>query len=76
KADFLLPLKGNQPTMEAEVGAYFDTAPEGELVSKTAVEKGHGRIETRLYTASKEVEWRCHVDACYLSIAVTAPRPT
>jgi predicted transposase YbfD/YdcC len=57
KADFLLPLKGNQPTMEAEVGAYFDTAPEGELVSKTAVEKGHGRIETRLYTASKEVEW-------------------
>src|SRR5208283_2134314 len=57
KAEFLLPLKGNQPTMEADVGSYFDTAPAGELVSKTAVEKGHGRIETRVYTASKEVEW-------------------
>ncbi len=55
KADFLLPLKGNQPTMEAEVGAYFDTAPHDELVAKTVVEKGHGRIETRTYVASKNV---------------------
>jgi predicted transposase YbfD/YdcC len=57
KADFLLPLKGNQPIMEAEVEAYFDTAPADELVRKTTVEKDHGRIETRLYTASKEVDW-------------------
>src|SRR5271154_6321840 len=57
KADFLLPLKGNQPTLEAEVGAYFETAPADELVSKATVEKGHGRIETRLYTASKVVDW-------------------
>ena len=33
KADFLLPLKGNQPTLEAEVEAYFETAPAEELVS-------------------------------------------
>jgi predicted transposase YbfD/YdcC len=57
KADFLLPLKGNQPNMEAEVEAYFNTAPADELVRKTTVEKDHGRIETRLYTASKEVDW-------------------
>jgi predicted transposase YbfD/YdcC len=57
KADFLLPLKGNQPTLEAEVEAYFETAPADELVSKTTVEKGHGRIETRVYTASKVVDW-------------------
>jgi predicted transposase YbfD/YdcC len=57
KADFLLPLKGNQPTMEAEVAAYFETAPKDELVTKTTVEKGHGRIETRIYTASKTVDW-------------------
>ena len=57
KADFLLPLKGNQPTLEAEVESYFETAPADELVSKTTVEKGHGRIETRLYTASKVVDW-------------------
>jgi predicted transposase YbfD/YdcC len=45
KADFLLPLKGNQPTLEAEVESYFETAPADELVTKTTVEKGHGRIE-------------------------------
>jgi len=57
KADYLLALKGNQPTLEAEVEDYFRTAPTGELVSKTTVEKGHGRIETRTYTASSKVDW-------------------
>ncbi len=56
-ADYLLPLKGNQPTMEKETGSYFDTAPADELVVKTTVEKGHGRIETRIYTASRNVAW-------------------
>ncbi len=57
KADYLLPLKGNQPTLEADVEDYFRTAPADEFVSKTTVEKGHGRIETRTYTASSKVDW-------------------
>jgi len=57
KADYLLALKGNQPTLEADVLDYFRTAPAAELVTKTTVEKGHGRIETRTYTASKAVDW-------------------
>ena len=56
-ADFLLALKGNQPIMEGGTKYYFDHAPESELVSKTTVEKGHGRIETRTYTASAVVDW-------------------
>jgi len=56
-ADFMLALKGNQPTLETEVEEYFDTAPKNELVTKTTVEKGHGRIETRIYTASSNVGW-------------------
>ena len=52
-ADFLLALKGNQSTLETEVEDYFDTAPVDELATKTTIEKGHGRIETRLYAASK-----------------------
>jgi predicted transposase YbfD/YdcC len=56
-ADYLLPLKGNQPTLEAEVADYFRTAPAAETVTKTTVEKGHGRIETRTYTASSVVAW-------------------
>jgi predicted transposase YbfD/YdcC len=57
KADYLLALKGNQPTLEGDVEAYFADAPAGELVTKTTVEKGHGRIETRTYTASSNVDW-------------------
>jgi predicted transposase YbfD/YdcC len=56
-ADYLLALKGNQPTLEADVKNYFDDAPDRELVTKTTVEKGHGRIETRTYTASSVVDW-------------------
>lgn len=56
-ADYLLALKGNQPTLEADVTEYFRTAPKAELTSKTTVEKGHGRIETRTYTASCNVDW-------------------
>jgi len=57
KADYLLALKGNQPTLEADVEDYFGTAPAGELVNKISVEKGHGRIETRTFTASSNVDW-------------------
>jgi len=57
KADYLLALKGNQPTLENDVVDYFRTAPAAELVTKTTVEKGHGRIETRTYTASNVVDW-------------------
>ena len=57
QADYLLALKGNQPNLEAEVADYLRCAPAEELVSKTTVEKGHGRIETRTYTASSKVDW-------------------
>jgi predicted transposase YbfD/YdcC len=57
KADYLLALKGNQPTLEADVVDYFRTAPAAELVTKTTVERAHGRIATRTYTASKIVDW-------------------
>jgi len=57
EADYLLALKGNQPTLETDVEDYFRTAPATELVTKTTVEKGHGRIETRIYSASDKVDW-------------------
>ena len=57
EADSLLALKGNQPTFEADVENYFSSAPADKLVTKTTVEKGHGRIDTRVYAASQEVDW-------------------
>jgi predicted transposase YbfD/YdcC len=56
-ADYLLALKGKQPTLEKDVADYFGGAPTTELVSKSTIEKGHGRIETRTYTASQIVDW-------------------
>jgi len=55
--DYLLPLKGNQPTLETDVIDYFRTAPKDELIAMETVEKGHGRIETRTFTASSDVDW-------------------
>ena len=57
KADYLLALRGNQPTLGGDVERYFADAPASELATKTTVEKGHGRIETRTYTASSNVDW-------------------
>ena len=57
KADFLLAVKGNQSTLETDITDYFRTAPQAELVTKTTLEKGHGRIETRIYQASGVVDW-------------------
>ena len=56
-ADYLLALKGNQPILESEVELYFKDAPAAELATKTTVEKGHGRIETRIFAASANVDW-------------------
>jgi predicted transposase YbfD/YdcC len=57
KADFLLAVKGNQLTLERDIANYFRTAPQAELVTKTTLEKGRGRIETRIYQASAVVDW-------------------
>lgn len=56
-ADYVLALKGNQPNLEADVKEYFRAAPKEETVTTTTLEKGHGRIETRTYTASANVDW-------------------
>src|SRR5665811_2257751 len=65
-ADYLLALKGNQSTLESEVENYFRAAPAAELVAKTTIEKGHGRIETRTYSGSRaEYADRCSFDTRY-----------
>jgi predicted transposase YbfD/YdcC len=57
QAEYLLALKGNQPTLEAEVADYFGSAPVKEVVSQTVVEKEESRIEIRTYIASSQVDW-------------------
>lgn len=56
-ADYLLAVKANQPTLRAEVEAFFATAPAKDLDVFVDHDKGHGRIEERSVTAAREVDW-------------------
>lgn len=72
-ADYVLALKGNQETVHEEVKTYLDAAlleratprPAGAKLSlgaatlavRETVEKDHGRIETRRYYQSAELNW-------------------
>jgi predicted transposase YbfD/YdcC len=72
-ADYVLALKGNQETVHEEVKAFLDTTlaekqgprlpgaklsrAAAHLATKETVEKDHGRIETRRYYQSAELDW-------------------
>jgi predicted transposase YbfD/YdcC len=48
KADYLLAVKDNQPTLDADIKSYFDTAPAGEVELFKTIGKDHGRFEVRM----------------------------
>lgn len=56
-ANYLLAVKSNQPTLRAEIEAYFASAPAEVLDTTTDWDKGHGRIEERQVTISREADW-------------------
>lgn len=67
EADYVLALKGNQGTLSDDVELFFaeqkacdfkDTA----ISRHRTLEKSHGRIETRTYTAVGDIDWltECH----------------
>ena len=56
-ADYLLAVKANQPTLRAEIEAFFADAPPTRLDLFSDVDKGHGRIEQRAVTVAREVDW-------------------
>lgn len=56
-ADYLLAVKANQPTLRAEIETFFKDAPEASLERFAEVDKGHGRIEERVVTVAREVDW-------------------
>jgi predicted transposase YbfD/YdcC len=57
KADYLLAVKDNQPTLHTEIKSYFDTAPSSEVEQSKTVGKEHGRFEERTHTVSHIVDW-------------------
>jgi predicted transposase YbfD/YdcC len=61
-ADYVLSLKGNQGNLHKEVGLFFQDAKNDgykDVVREThtTVDGGHGRVETRTYTVTADVDW-------------------
>lgn len=56
-AHYLLAVKSNQPTLRTEIEDYFTSAPVEVLDTTTDWDKGHGRIEERKVTVSREADW-------------------
>lgn len=52
--EYVLTVKGNQPTLERDLAALFPAAAE-DLPHHVTFDRGHGRIETRDITVSREV---------------------
>ena len=55
EADYALALKGNQSTLLEDVSLYFETEDASE--KKSTTEKDHGRIETRDYFLTTDIDW-------------------
>jgi predicted transposase YbfD/YdcC len=56
-ADYLLAVKANQPTLRAEVETFCEDLRAGPADIDVDVDKGHGRIEQRIVTVAREVDW-------------------
>jgi predicted transposase YbfD/YdcC len=57
KADYLLAVKDNQPTLHADIESYFDTSPASEVERHPTLGKEHGRLEIRAHSVSHAVDW-------------------
>ena len=67
EADYVIGLKGNQETMHEEVKQQFDGASEQLLTERTndyleTVDGDHGRIETRKYWITDDIDWLSNKD--------------
>lgn len=59
KADYTIGLKQNQPGLYKDTEDYFNEFPT-DILSKTTLEKGHGRIEKREYQLLTDLSWPEH----------------
>jgi predicted transposase YbfD/YdcC len=55
--DYALALKGNQPTLLADVSTFLDDPLTGTVLRHTTVDGDHGRIETRTSAVSSDIAW-------------------
>jgi predicted transposase YbfD/YdcC len=62
KADYVVALKENHPVLHGEVKEYFSNEEKNGFKNENiechrTMEKGHGRIEERIYCYSTDIKW-------------------
>ena len=58
KAEYLIGLKGNQGRLNKDVRLLFAQKPSAMVFkTHTSLDKGHGRLETRICTVSDDIQW-------------------
>jgi len=58
KADYVLTLKDNHPTLREEVALWLDEQTDkGALPILETIDKDHGRLEVRRYSLSGQLDW-------------------
>lgn len=55
--DYLFALKGNRPTLHADVTAFFADPPPGSVAWHETSDADHGRIEVRRHALTQSVDW-------------------
>lgn len=62
KADYVLSVKGNQPTMQEDIRLFFETEMSTDFEGighehHMTLDKGHGRLEKREYWLTNDIGW-------------------
>jgi predicted transposase YbfD/YdcC len=57
KADYLLAVKDNRPTLREAIETFFDDPASEGIASAAHMDKGHGRIEERTVWAAQNAAW-------------------
>lgn len=60
-ADYVLAVKGNQPTLHDDIARYFEAHAKLKCLEDTDI--GHGRIETRIYCLSTDLSYLSDPDS-------------
>jgi predicted transposase YbfD/YdcC len=57
KADYVIQLKENQPTLYEDIALFFQNPTNGHFDTFQTVDGEHGRIETRQYLVTENIDW-------------------
>lgn len=56
-ADYVIQVKNNQKSLLEDISLYFQDMSQGPFDSFETIDGGHGRIETRSYFSTSDIDW-------------------